>query len=238
MDYKDYIEGKSNKNFWFKAKFDLLEIMIREISKRNSKKRLKILSIGVGMGDDLHILKKYGDNYITDIDKKALDLIPPNLYKEKRIADACNLPFKDNQFDVVVAFDVFEHINDDKMAAKEANRVLKERGVLIFNVPAFQIVFGSHDRALDHYRRYNMSDVKKLFGSFKKKEIFYWNSILFLPIFIIKFMRRNSKPKVEKAEFSELINKLFYKFMSFDNFLISKRISPFIGLSICGYCTK
>ncbi|WP_299056683.1 class I SAM-dependent methyltransferase [uncultured Polaribacter sp.] len=50
-------------------------------------------------------------------------------------ADICNLPFKDNEFDVVFCNHVLEHITDDTKAMQELYRVLKPGGFGIFQIP-------------------------------------------------------------------------------------------------------
>jgi len=50
-------------------------------------------------------------------------------------ADICDLPFKDNEFDVVFCNHVLEHISDDTKAMQELYRVLKKDGFGIFQIP-------------------------------------------------------------------------------------------------------
>lgn len=50
-------------------------------------------------------------------------------------ADICNLPFKDNEFDVILCNHVLEHIPDDTKAMQELYRVLKKGGMGIFQIP-------------------------------------------------------------------------------------------------------
>lgn len=50
-------------------------------------------------------------------------------------ADICNLPFKNNEFDVILCNHVLEHIPDDTKAMQELYRVLKPEGFGIFQIP-------------------------------------------------------------------------------------------------------
>lgn len=50
-------------------------------------------------------------------------------------ADICNLPFKDNEFDVIFCNHVLEHIPDDTKAMLELYRVLKPNGMAILQIP-------------------------------------------------------------------------------------------------------
>lgn len=235
MDYKDLQAGQTKENFWFKAKNDLIDVLIKKAC--GNRRQLKILNIGAGTGDDLELLNKYGKNYVIDIDKNALSVIDNKLCEEKKVANACDLPYDNNFFDVVVSFDVFEHINDDKKAVGEVYRVLKENGVLIFTVPAFQFLFSSHDKALHHQRRYNKKNIKKLLYQFNFK-IFFWNSLLFLPIAMMRILKRKSKPKVDQMNLPLWINTMFFYLLKFDNFLIKRGISMPISLSLVGFGIK
>lgn len=50
-------------------------------------------------------------------------------------ADICNLPFKDNEFDVIFCNHVLEHIPDDTKAMQELYRILKKGGMAILQIP-------------------------------------------------------------------------------------------------------
>jgi SAM-dependent methyltransferase len=65
------------------------------------------------------------------------------------------LPFSDKEFDLVCAFDVIEHTEDDRRAFGELSRVLKEDGVLIFSVPLHADLWTEFDDWVGHARRYD-----------------------------------------------------------------------------------
>lgn len=236
MDYKDIQAGYTEESFWFKAKQGLIEVLMEKGCK--NKSGLRILNVGAGTGNDLKTLNKFGDTFVIDIDENAISMIDNKLCVDKKNADVCKLPYKDDFFDVVVSFDVFEHIENDKKAIKEIYRVLKRNGVLIFTVPAFQFLFSSHDKALSHRKRYNKASIGELMKSFKKRKIFYWNSILFLPMVIGRLLKKKSKPKVDYIRLPTLINSLFFRLLSMDNFLIKRGLSMPVGLSIAGFSYK
>lgn len=69
---------------------------------------------------------------LKHIDYTTTDLHSP-LAQVK--ADICNLPFKDNSFDYIFCNHVLEHIPNDTKAMQELYRVLKPKGIGIFQVP-------------------------------------------------------------------------------------------------------
>ncbi|MBT7439605.1 class I SAM-dependent methyltransferase [archaeon] len=237
MDYKDHLRGNFANNFWFRGKYDLMKVLL---SMNLKKRKNKILVLGAGTGEDLKIISKFGDIYAIDIDKNAFDLIPKNLVFEKKIANATKLPYKKEFFDSVISFDVFEHIKNDKLALLEAHRVLKKKGKLIFGVPAFNFIFGSHDEALGHFRRYNKKTFKPLVKKFKKVTLSYWNFIFFIPItlFIRLPGKIIKKKKTDNFNLPKILDDFALLILKFENYLISKKISLPFGLSLIGYCEK
>lgn len=64
------------------------------------------------------------------------------------------LPFADHTFDLVSAFDVVEHVEDDQRVFTEMTRVLKPTGYLIFSVPLHPARWTVFDACVGHARRY------------------------------------------------------------------------------------
>lgn len=67
------------------------------------------------------------------------------------------------QFDGLFALNVVEHIKDDTLAIANCKKLLKKGGRMVILVPAYQSLYNSFDTALEHYRRYNKTTLKKLF---------------------------------------------------------------------------
>ena len=69
------------------------------------------------------------------------------------------LPFPDRAFDLVCAFDVIEHVEDDRQVFAEVSRVLKDDGVLILSVPLHVNLWTEFDDWVGHARRYAPADL-------------------------------------------------------------------------------
>lgn len=69
---------------------------------------------------------------LEHLDYTTTDLLSP-LADVK--ADICNLPFKDNSYDIILCNHVLEHIPDDTKAMQELYRVLKPNGMAILQIP-------------------------------------------------------------------------------------------------------
>lgn len=94
--------------------------------------------------------------------------------------DATSLPFDDQSQDLVVAFDVLEHIADDKSASAEMVRVLCPGGFALIAVPSDMELWSEHDVAVGHVRRYERRELADLLESsgFVLESLFSWNVIL------------------------------------------------------------
>jgi len=58
-------------------------------------------------------------------------------------------------FDLVCAFEVLEHIENDQAALESWSRLVQPGGSLLLSVPAWQDRFGPMDANVGHFRRYN-----------------------------------------------------------------------------------
>ncbi len=70
----------------------------------------------------------------------------------------------DERFDIVCAFEVIEHIEDDRRALAEWASRLRPGGHLLLSTPAFQHRFGPADDMAGHFRRYHPQALARLLG--------------------------------------------------------------------------
>ena len=130
-----------------------------------------------------------------------------------------------------------EHLNDDKKALSEWNRILRKNGKIILFVPAFQFLWSDHDVVNNHIKRYNKKDLIKLAESqnLNINRMSFWNFCLFLPSAINKIAKRLIKTAKKKDDFysvNEKTNNMLYALLKFENKVIKSGMNFPMGVSI------
>ncbi len=82
-----------------------------------------------------------------------------------QVGEITALPFADRAFDLVVACDVVEHVDDDRRAFAELARVLRPGGVLVFSVPLYAQRWTPFDACVGHARRYEPAPLLALLSA-------------------------------------------------------------------------
>jgi len=113
------------------------------LEKYGKNKKVRLLDIGCSDGGKvLRFLDKkvFSEVVYVGIDSVYWDndknLKPAS--SEQKIfiyGDACNLPFPDKEFDLIILSHVFEHIQDSEKLCFEINRVIKKEGKILVIVP-------------------------------------------------------------------------------------------------------
>ena len=238
MEKSIYLKQIANesKHWWFKAR---REILNKQIIKYSTKKTMSILDFGSGSGTNIYMLSKYGEVDVYEKDNKTSNFLKKKFNRNGiKIIKKC---FSKKKYDLILAADVIEHIKNDKQIVKSLNKILKKNGLIVITVPAYQFLFSKKDKALKHFRRYNIANLKKLFSSnFKTLKISYYNSLLFIPIAIaiifFKLINRQFINEVEKKP-NNILNYIFYSLFKLEKFILKYFNFPF-GISIISVFKK
>lgn len=93
-------------------------------------------------------------------------------------------------FDVIYTFNVVEHIADDANAVAALAARLKPGGRLLVYVPAFQLLYGSMDRQVGHFRRYRKAGLRQLLASagLAVNSVRYMDSLGFFAALLFRFV--------------------------------------------------
>jgi len=139
-----YLEGAEDFAGHAQARY-ALEPHIHDFAQFSSSRGLRVLEVGVGMGADyLEWLKAGAQAIGVDLSAESLERARARCQaagytSDLRVADAENLPFPDNCFDLVYSYGVMHHSPDTLRCFGEALRVLKPGGyarIMVYHHPS------------------------------------------------------------------------------------------------------
>lgn len=172
----DSMAAVEQHHWWFVGRRERAIRLSRDYGIRG-----RILDLGCGTGANLEAYARLGLRVVgVDLSFRAARYASRS--GAVTVADATRLPFPAGSFDAVLAFDLFEHLPDDRAAFAEAGRVLRPGGMLLLTVPACAGLFGSHDRALHHVRRYGCADLlraARAAGFAQPRHVGYYGGLVF-----------------------------------------------------------
>ncbi len=108
------------------------------------------------------------------------------------VADALHLPCRTGQPAAICAFDVLEHLPDDRQALRAWWEMLPPGGWLVLTVPAYRWLWSAHDRVNGHYRRYQAHHLRRLLATsgFRAVRMTYFNTVLLPGVAAVRWAQR------------------------------------------------
>jgi SAM-dependent methyltransferase len=162
-------------HWWYRERRALLARELNRIGRPGTA-----LDIGAAGGGNTRVLRshgwhplaiEYGVEGAEVARDRGLDVVR---------ADARALPVAAGSVDLVVAFDVLEHIEEDDAAMAEITRVLRPGGTALIAVPCDMRLWSTHDEAVGHVRRYDRTTLSTLItgGGLAIDTMKSWNVML------------------------------------------------------------
>lgn len=148
-----------SEHWWFAGKRLLFR---RLLADRLAAGKPRILDVGCGTGAVSREFAAFGRVVSLDRSQDALRFAAGRGVPCPVVGEAERLPFRASSFDLVLAFDVIEHVEDDHAMLADLRRVIAPGGTLAIHVPAWPSLYGRHDRALEHKRRYTRRTLAEL----------------------------------------------------------------------------
>jgi len=186
-------------HWWHTGRRRILASFVAGICSRVTDRRARILDVGCGTGANLLMLSQYGDAEGVDVSEDALAFCRERGLDQVRQGAGEELPYDDNTFDLVTAFDVVEHMDDDLAGLREMFRVLRPGGHALIFVPTFMFLWGVQDDVSNHRRRYRLPELRRVMeqAGFEIERSTYANITFFLPILLIRKLMRLTGIKAE-----------------------------------------
>jgi SAM-dependent methyltransferase len=182
---------------WWQAR---ARLTIAALGRLGIRPPARVLDAGCGWGVTLEALEARGYSVVgIDVSPRALaKLDQPG--RTLAVADLTRpLPEKVETFDVVLALDVLEHLDDDRVAVATLSRLANpENGVVIVSVPARPDLFSEFDAIQGHRRRYLPDRLRAAFhdSGLEVVSVFWWGAWM---VPILKRERRRKKAKTGEA---------------------------------------
>lgn len=240
----DITDKTEDDSFWVRSRNRLLTKIIFE--HVGEFKDPKFLEIGCGTGEFIRDLIIDQRLSITgsEIYLKGL------LYAKKKLPSVDFIQFDaahgilPEKFDMIAAFDVIEHINEDVVAIANISRMLTPGGYFIVTVPQHMFLWSRLDEIVKHKRRYSR---RELVGKLRAQgfEIERATSFLFVLFPLMAGSRLMDRPTGDaedgdvadtdlesRTSFPKSLNWIFDKIMRIDEVLIHWGISLPIGGSL------
>lgn len=221
--------------WWFLARREIISELIKKSIKIGSDEY--ILDVGCGTCGMAEYLSKDFNLVAMDTSELALEYCKKRGIKHSFLSTLDSFPKDKFNIKVITILDVIEHIEDDNLIVSQLYESLPFGGYLVASVPAYQFLWSFHDVVHKHYRRYNLSNFKRLLKSagFEIQFATYFNTFLF-PIALAKRfidiafkLEKNNEYAIETVP--KPINTLFTKIFEFEKNFFPKVSFPF-GLSI------
>lgn len=135
----------------------------------------RILEIGGGIGNISECFLADGNELVvSELQEEYCEIIRTRLANYPNLKKVIAMDIVDPEFDTkfgslfgtfdtVFALNVVEHIEDHQKALANCKKLLKNDGLVIILVPAFQSIFNHFDNALGHFRRYTVKTLQPIF---------------------------------------------------------------------------
>ena len=133
--------------------------ILAEVLKRFRTEDVRILDFGAGNGWLARQVEEATGRQVCCLEpaENMRAYLPPDSPRELEQIDSGTVDF-------LYSSNVLEHIEDDVGTMSEIWRVLKPSGHVFLYLPAFQRLYSSMDKKVGHFRRYDMSMLKRLLG--------------------------------------------------------------------------
>jgi SAM-dependent methyltransferase len=221
------------RNFWFRSRNQLIIWTLNKYCKDFQS----FLEVGCGTGFVLSgVSQAFSGTTLlgSEIFTAGLGYAAARLPSVKFIQmDARNIPYRD-EFDVIGAFDVLEHIEDDVTVLREVRAALKANGFLFITVPQHGWLWSPVDDYACHVRRYSASELHTKLESvgFEIVRSTSFVSLLLPAMLLSRVKQRHAQSSIDPADelkLSRSLNAFLYKVMQAEVALIKSGINLPIG---------
>jgi SAM-dependent methyltransferase len=230
------IHAIEDRHWWFRGRRAVIWSLLR-YARYPSPAR--VLDAGCGTGRNVAEFASLGEVTGIEPEASAVEFCRERGLTNVREASVEQLPFPDGSFDLVFAFDVLEHIEDDVIGMRELGRVTTPGGFFVATVPAYRWLWSQHDDTHHHRRRYTRPQLLANARAAGWQPVFatYFNSILLPPIAAVRAFRRDGAGSTDYELTSGALDRALGAPMQLEAKAIARGIRLPAGVSVGMVCT-
>lgn len=183
----DFFYGAEDRHWWFLARRRILLAVLERAVPRTG---IEIADVGCGTGGMAAPLSRFGR--VTAVDEASEAREYCRRRGLDRVLSIAEWDAETSAYDLLTAFDVVEHVEDDLALLKRLHARLKPGGTLVVTVPAYRFLWSPFDEMNHHYRRYSRGELRRRLESagFRVRRATYFNTLLFPVIAIVRLAER------------------------------------------------
>lgn len=186
-DIKENDSATSHEKIPIPARMYRFYLVDKILTKLDLSKDCHFLDVGCGTGEFVLKMAKLGyKGWGIDLGSHSVEVARKKVRNFEADIRYMDLMDVDRSFDLIFAFSVFEHIEDDVEAFAKVYEILNEDGYFIFSVPGNKNLLVAVDEAYGHFRRYNRDEIVKKLDQAGFEPIIIWS---WGPHFLSKFYR-------------------------------------------------
>ena len=171
-----------DRHWWFRGRRAVIRALLQ---RAPPARRPRLLDAGCGTGRNLADLSDGAASaHGVDSAPEAVQFCRRRGLANVSEAALDALPFGDAAFDLLLATDVLEHLDDDGAALRELRRVAAPGARVLLTVPAYRWLWSAHDDAHQHRRRYTRAQLvaRVRAAGWEPVVATYFNTLLLAPI--------------------------------------------------------
>jgi len=185
--YARYVEA-ARSHWWFRGRERIVAEVAGPLVRAGSLDT--VVDVGSGPGGPARAVFPGARIVAVDL---SLAVLRAYAGADARIAgDAARLPLASGCVSVICAFDVLEHLEDDREALRQWRASLKPGGWLIVTVPAYRQLWSAHDEVNQHRRRYRGRELGAALreAGLRVVRMTYFNTVLLPGIALARWSER------------------------------------------------
>ena len=186
-------------HWWFVG---MRAIYRKQLQSLGLARDARILDLGCGTGGNLGLLESLGSTWALDASLTAASFVKQRGFPRIGVASATELPVPDASFDVVTAFGVIEHVEEDERMLREMCRVTRPGGHMLIVTSAHRWLWSVHDDRVHHVRRYRISELGERVrrAGWRVEQLSYVNAALFPAVAVVRTLQRLIPERPTEAE--------------------------------------